>query len=270
MHLRYDRNTLSGIMLRVLILFLLLLLLCPVSSLSEDDWDTWEADWRENWEEEGFFAYCEVRDDTLVIYEGVTALTKFTDDQEDPDAEEESDGSSNVLYFARGYDPNFHRVSFPSTLRQIGSEAFVSYYFDTFTLPSQVEVLDEYAFTYCHFDVLRIESALPIEVILNSLYDCTVESWDVPEDHPHLKAVDGVLFSKDGKTLISYPNGRTDTHYDVPAGVEHIDDIHNEYLQTISLPIGLRSIDDYGFSGCTRLQAISLPLTVQELGKNVF
>lgn len=280
MYLCVDHEKMEAIILRILTLFLILLLLCPVSSLGEevgeddweDEWDTWEADddWREYWEEDGFFDFCDVQDDTLVIYEGVTALARFSDDLDDPDVSDETDEDNNLLSFDRSMDPVFHYVSFPSTLRQIGSEAFVSYHFNTFTLPSQVEVLDEYAFIYCHFDVLRVESNLPVEVILNSLYDCTVEAWDVPEDHPQLKAIDGVLFSKDGKKLINYPNGRSDTHYDVPSGVEQIGDIHNEYLQTVSLPIGLKSIDDYGFSGCTQLHAISLPLTVQLLGKDVF
>lgn len=276
MHLRFGLGKPDALMLRILIMFLLLLLLCPVSSFGEEDteddwdWDTWEPDdWRDYWEREGLFAFCDVQDDTLIIYEGVTALSNFADVQEDENNSEVID-SGNRLCFDRSFDPNFHRVSFPSTLRKIGSEAFVSYHFDTFTLPPQVEVLDEYAFTYCRFDVLRIENDLPVEVLLNSLYDCTVESWDAPEDHPHLKVIDGVLFSKDGKTLIDYPNGRADRHYDVPRGVEAIKDIHNESLQTLSLPIGLKSIDDYALSGCTRLQAISLPLTVQTLGKNVF
>lgn len=259
---------------------LLVLLLIPMgigADEMDDPWDdrkedleTWEPDdWREDWEEDGVFAFCDVRDDTLIIYEGVTALNKFTNHQEDEEESEEIDYSVR-LSFDRSYDPDFHRVSLPSTLRYIGGEAFVSYHFEAFTLPAQLETLEEYAFTYCTFDVLRVESNLPVEALLDSLYDCTVTSWDVPEDHPALKAIDGVLFSKDGKTLIDYPNGRKGTHYDVPAGAERISNIHNEYLQTISLPIGLKSIDDSGFAGCTRLQAVSLPLTVQKLGTDAF
>lgn len=255
-----------------LILFLILLLLSPISSFAEEDGDDW-WDWRADWEEEGRFAFCDVDDDTLIIKEGVISLSMFPEDQEDADEIDVYNDDYygiHALNFDRSFDPPFRRVSFPSTLRKIGEESFIAYAFDTFTLPSQLEVLEEDAFVYCHFDVLRIESDLPVEVILKSVYDCTVEVWDVPEDHPQLKAIDGVLFSKDGKTLINYPNGRSDTHYDVPRGVEEINDIHNENLQTISLPIGLKTVDDYGFSGCTRLQAISLPLTVQSLGENIF
>ena len=76
-----------------LLSILLVLLLIPLSAAAEellepdddweDDWGAWEPDeWREDWEERGFFAFCDVRDDTLIISEGVTALAKFTDDPE--------------------------------------------------------------------------------------------------------------------------------------------------------------------------------------------
>ena len=99
-----------------------------------------------------------------------------------------------------------------------------------------------------------------------------VGAYEAPEGHPLYKTVDGVLFTKDGKTLLSYSTGRTATHYDVPKGVERIADqaFINEYLQTISLPIGLKEVGDYGFSGCTRLQSIALPLTVTKIGKDIF
>ncbi len=237
----------------------------------EDDWD-----WRADWEEWGYFDYCDVQDDTLIIFEGVTALgvarTSSWDEDLQTDVEIEPafvDGPSFV-WDADGGD--FHRVSLPSTLRYIGLESFAFYDFTDFTLPAQLEILESCAMYRCSFNVLRIETTLPVADIMNGLEDCFVAAYDVPEDHPLYKTVDGVLFSKDGKTLLAYPNARTATHYDVPAGVERIGDgaFSNEYLKTISLPIGLQSIGDYGFGGCTRLQSIALPLTVREIGKEIF
>lgn len=257
------------------LLALLLALSLHTAALGEDEVE-FEWDWRANWEEWGYFDFCDVQDDTLIIFEGVTALgvarTSSWDEDLQTDVEIEPafvDGPSFV-WDADGGD--FHRVSLPSTLRYIGLESFVFYDFTDFTLPAQLEILESYAFYRCTFDVLRIEAALPADEILNGLDDCFVAAYDVPEDHPLYKTVDGVLFSKDGKTLLAYPNARTATHYDVPAGVERIGDgaFGNENLKTISLPIGLKSIGDYGFGGCTRLQSISLPLTVKEIGKEIF
>ncbi len=270
-------------MKRPLALLLALLLLLPVCAWGEeaedddDYWDGWDDwDWRAEWEERGYFDFCDVRDDTLVIFEGVTALGEAIEHEwnQELDITVEIDPKfESGPSFARDTDGgDFHRVSLPSTLRYLGMDAFSFYDFQEFTLPAQLEVLERDVFYRCDFDVLRIETTLPATDIVGCLYDCFVTAYEVPEDHPLYKTVDGVLISKDGKTLLAYPNYRKATHYDVPAGVERIEAgaFGNEYLKTISLPIGLKSIGDYGFSGCTRLQSIALPLTVREIGEDIF
>ena len=77
--------------------------------------------------------------------------------------------------------------------------SFISYHFPEFTLPEQLEAIELDAFLYCSFDVLRIETTLPAEEILAGISDAWVAAYEVPEDHPLYSAVDGVLFSKDGK-----------------------------------------------------------------------
>ena len=80
----------------------------------------------------------------------------------------------------------------------------------------------------------------------------------------------------DGKTLIRYPNGRKDEHFDVPAGVETIrssafaDDDMQLPLKTISLPMGLKEIEKWAFSGCGRLHSLTVPLTVTRLSPDAF
>ena len=260
-----------------ILLPLLILLLIPICVWSEetDDWedgDDW--DWRAEWEEYGYFDFCDVQDDTLIIFEGVEALgdarTYSWDEEMNEDIEVEPKFEDGPRFDWSSDGGAFHRVSLPSTLRYIGMESFCGYDFEAFTLPAQLEVLEFDAFYGCSFGVLRIETTLPAADILDSVYDCYVSAYEVPEDHPLYKTIDGVLFSKDGKTLLAYPDSRKAEHYDVPAGVERIEDMHNEYLKTISLPIGLKSVADYGFGGCTRLQSIALPLTVTEIGEEIF
>ena len=258
-------------MKRALLLLLALLALpLTVPGAAADD------DWRADWAEDGYFEFCDVRGDTLVLFEGVAALgdaqTSYWDDEREESVEITPKFEDGPRFDASIDGGSFRRVSLPSTLRYLGGEAFYAYHFSEFTLPTQLEVMECDAFVYCSFDVLRIEAALPAADILDGLYDCSVTAYEAPAEHPLYKTVDGVLFSKDGRTLISYPNARPDAHYDVPAGVERIESgaIHNENLKTISLPIGLQSIGDFAFSGCTRLQSIALPLTVRELGRDAF
>ena len=266
-------------MKRLLAFLLTAALLLPACGLAEDEdgWDGWDDwDWRSYWEEWGYFDFCDVRDDTLIIFEGVTALgaarTHSWDDEKDEDVEIEPRFEDGPSFIRDSDGGDFHRVSLPSTLRYLGMESFCFYHFKAFTFPAQLEVLEHYAFYGCRIDVLRIETTLPAADILGCLNDCYVSAYEVPEDHPLYKTVDGVLFSKDGKTLLAYPNYRKAEHYDVPAGVERIEAgaLSNENLKTVSLPIGLKSVGDYAFSGCTRLQSIALPLTVREIGKGIF
>ena len=82
--------------------------------------------------------------------------------------------------------------------------------------------------------------------------------------------IDGVLYSKDGKTLLLYPicygqtpaDGKDDftypDAYTVPAGVERITSfafLKNGHLRDLSLPDTLREIGDMTFFGCTALGA---------------
>ena len=267
-------------MKRILLVLLAVCLIFPAALGEEDEWyEEWDdGSWRDLWEEEGYFEFCSVLDDTLFLFDGVTAVGEARTHEWDDELQTFVDTEpkfENGPWFSSDDGSRFQRVSLPSSLRYIGAMAFLFYHFDEFTLPARLEVLDRDAFYCCGFDVFRIEATVPAEDIVNSLSSdtyCTVYAFETPEDHPLYKAVDGVLFSRDGKTLIAYPNGKTDAHYDVPAGVEHIGNgaFCNEYLTTVSLPVGLKTIGDLGFAGCTRLQSLAVPLTVSEIGQYVF
>lgn len=165
------------------------------------------------------------------------------------------------------------QVSLPDRLRIINAEAFVSGTVAELRLPAALESCDN---PFYGTDILRMVFTKDCVCDLPVGDYTTVNEYAAEEGNPRYSSRDGVLFSADGKTLISYPNGRKDTHYDVPAGVETIrrgafsDDEMNLPLKTISLPIGLRRIEDYAFDGCGRLQSLTVPLTVTELGEKAF
>ena len=267
-------------MKRWILLILTLLMAWPLAGVGEEsalpEWCS-EDDWDEE-ELERFLAHFSLEGDTLIVHEGVTALGgyfgEWDDEKDEPVDKELAAEFEDGWYFENYFHPDFSCVQWPSTLRYLGVSAFSFYSFKQFTLPASLEVLGEDAFYACSFDTLRIEASVPFEDIRYSIWDhCTVRAYEVPEDHPLYKTVDGVLFTKDGKTLLSYPNGKQDAHYDVPAGVERIGKYafdEAEALKTVSLPIGLKAVEDHAFWGCTRLQSIALPLTVQEMGEGVF
>lgn len=52
--------------------------------------------------------------------------------------------------------------------------------------------------------------------------DTKATAFSVDADNKYYSVKDGVLFNKDGSELIAYPNGRKDSHYDIPEGVKYI------------------------------------------------
>ncbi len=111
----------------------------------------------------------------------------------------------------------------------------------------------------------------------------------VDEDNPHLCSVDGVLFSKDMKTLISYPALKKNEAYRIPDGVERLQYAFwlQQYLKKVSVPesvtfieMGFREsvieevvfengsqlmhIED-AFRDCYNLRSVELPEGLEEM-----
>ncbi|MBQ9800216.1 MAG: leucine-rich repeat domain-containing protein [Thermoguttaceae bacterium] len=103
--------------------------------------------------------------------------------------------------------------------------------------------------------------------------DCpALTQFQVAPENKNFRAVDGVLYSFDGKTLARYPEGKGDA-FEVPAGVEIIGDgafSGCKSLRTVALPLGLRSLDANAFSGCKRLTSAALSDGLQHIGESTF
>lgn len=79
-----------------------------------------------------------------------------------------------------------------------------------------------------------------------------LKEFTVDESNPYLSAVDGVLYSKDGKTLLRYPKAKTETVFTVPDGVERIaqDAFEgNLYLRQLNIADSVSEIDRHAFNG---------------------
>ena len=79
------------------------------------------------------------------------------------------------------------------------------------------------------------------------------------QDYPDRRSIDGVLFTKDGKTLVLFPMGRSG-HYDIPSTVTAV----SVYafleckLESVSVPASVASIEFSAFGGCSSLLKIDV------------
>ena len=217
---------------------------------------------------------------TLTVLEGVTRIGRLwsLNDPEFPDA-------VPVLYREERTAPELYGDILPDTVEHL-------------VLPESLRYIGGEAISYKHWKSIRLPSLEPGAMAEDAFYGSTVDrlvfsagcgaysrssfgyspigTFEVEAGNPWFCAKDGVLFSASGKTLISYPEGKKDQHYDVPAGTETIgayafsSDSMVIPLVTISLPVGLKSIETKAFLGCGKLISLSVPLTVTDLAEDAF
>jgi hypothetical protein len=85
--------------------------------------------------------------------------------------------------------------------------------------------------------------------------------------------INGILFSKDGKTLVRYPEGKTSASYTIPDSVTAIGaGAFSECgsLTGITIPAGVTAIGDWAFRYCSSLTGITLPDKVEAIGYEAF
>ncbi len=79
-----------------------------------------------------------------------------------------------------------------------------------------------------------------------------IEKYVVDEENQYYKNdAYGALYTKDGKKLLYYPMCATATTYNIPEGVEYVEDCifsDNEYLEKVTVPLSVKYFDANVFS----------------------
>ena len=107
----------------------------------------------------------------------------------------------------------------------------------------------------------------------NPFAGCTdLEEFVISPYHDCFAVIDGVLFEKKGRKLISYPQAKEGQIYEVPYGIEQICAwaFSGSSLQQITLAPTVRSIGSLAMADCRELTDFTIPDTVQAVGDNPF
>jgi TPR repeat protein/predicted phosphodiesterase len=99
-----------------------------------------------------------------------------------------------------------------------------------------------------------------------------INKFFVENDNPKYTAYNGVLYSKDLKTLVRFPIASTIKSFKIPnhvlvIGNSAFDDCSN--LENVDLNL-VQKIEDWAFHGCDNLETITIPSHVKEIGKYAF
>ncbi|MCR5829430.1 MAG: leucine-rich repeat domain-containing protein [Lachnospiraceae bacterium] len=92
----------------------------------------------------------------------------------------------------------------------------------------------------------------------------------ISEENKLFSSADGVVYSKDGKTLIAAPG--ISGKYLIQDGVTAVGEYafaYNENLTFVTFPMSVISISGYSFYNCTNLSGVKLK-AVETIGKNAF
>ena len=122
-----------------------------------------------------------------------------------------------------------------------------------------------------------------------------LKSINVSSSNKYFSSIDGVLYSKDKKTLIAYPEGKGSS-YSIPNGVTSIGNsafrscsrltsvtipgsvtsigksafLHCNGLSSLTISNGVTSIGNYAFSNCSGLKSVTIPSSVTSIGDSAF
>ena len=193
---------------------------------------------------------------------------------------------------------NLRTVTIPGSVTNIAAGAFVfSEGLTTVRMGDSVKTIGNRAFFHCK----NLKSITVPESVASigpgAFAGCgSLASITVAPGNTSFRSVDGVLFSKDGKTILGFPAGKKVTQYTIPGSVTSIanrtfsgcaklkevtigDSVTSiegwafedcESLTTMTIPDSVTHIGECAFSNCTSLTAISLPDSVTSIESGMF
>lgn len=141
------------------------------------------------------------------------------------------------------------QIDLPQSLKTIGVGAFMSVAAETFTIPASVTSIGGAAFA---------QAANMTEFI-------------VEDGNTAYITLEGILFTKDMKTLMAYPAASVrDVSYTVPAGVTIVQEgaFSSARLTHITLPSSLTTIYNGAFASNKNLTELTIPETVTSIGRS--
>ncbi len=164
------------------------------------------------------------------------------------------------------------------------------------TTVTEIEIPDEIdglpVTKVCNFGVVNAETLEKITIGKNVseigewafTNNQGLREFSVSVDNPYFTAVDGVLFTKDMKTILFYPSAKNiefdklkqnlnTTDYVIPDGVEVIRSkafYKCYYVANITIPSSVTTIGEKAFHRTTALESLTLPSKLKSIGKDAF
>lgn len=124
-------------------------------------------------------------------------------------------------------------------------------------IPNGVTTIEPYAFSGCNSltKVIIPDSVTDIDIEGHAFSSCpSLIEFIVSASSKYYTSIGGVLFTKDMKTLVSYPSGKSGS-YSIPDGVEIIgySAFEGDNVTDVYIPSNVSKIDKHAFASCKKL-----------------
>lgn len=143
---------------------------------------------------------------------------------------------------------------------------------ETLVLPSSIKELDNYCFAYSSGLTTITIPASVTNLTSYCFYGCSaLTAIYVENGNTNYTHYSGVLYTKDGKTLVKYPEGKSGTSYTVNSGVTSISNqaFANAKLTSVTLPTTLKELG-YSVFSYSALTTLSIPASVTTVTTSTF
>lgn len=182
------------------------------------------------------------------------------------------DGILLIGNYAFAETENLESVVLPDGLVSIGLCSFENSVIRSVNFPNSLEYILDDAFFNCN-QLASVSLPASLEYLGSSAFvGRGLDSITVDEANPKYHSIDGVLFSKDLSTLITYPaSHQFYGSFEIPEGVTRIEGVAFCYsmLDEIVLPQSLQSIGWSAFWG-SNIDEINLPDSITAIGDDAF
>lgn len=167
-------------------------------------------------------------------------------------------------------------VKLPNTVRIIKEMAFNCSDVESVDMGTGIEELQEGAFS-----VVRSLSSLSeipagcVSIDPNGVFlmNTSLKALNVAPDNPMYKSIDGVIYTKSGRTALAFPFGKS-AEFAFPDEVDTISANFmntNKAIEKITFPANLKFIDRNAFTYCTNMVATNyLPQSLEVIAANAF
>ena len=138
---------------------------------------------------------------------------------------------------------------------------------------NSVENVDTSAFSFSGLETAIIGDSFTVNDFRELKRDTALSQVQVSDENPHVKNVDGVIYSADMTELIIYPKSRQAKEFMIPDTVNCIDDraFYNcVALEHVIIPRSVKKIGKYAFNGCVNLCVDEIPTAPENIGEEAF